>query len=317
MQDDHQETFKNTTNDNIDIESHTENAIQDTNHANGEVREETILDHLDIEIGVLQEEIRKTKCKFAKSRIYRYLVDVEDRNVIYKENPTRFIKNDERFIKNDENNIQNIEFADKVKRVKYDCIKIEDDKYFLDCIKKSIKFYEIARQLPLIHILRHSNKVVFTEEWIFAYEELRIVKVLGKIEKYRSKKKLVYLLNEVKDSVILKNEIKKNNDLRNKTKNELRNESRNESSARYKETFEAMRTVKSKTCYNIPQPKKTPTATHSSHLSVLSKITPDLFKIQDPSGIVEYKNRSKRMYMNDKFARNYLTGSVSFNVNRK
>ncbi|KAM0677471.1 hypothetical protein BDAP_001972 [Binucleata daphniae] len=63
---------------------------------------------------------------------------------------------------------------------------------------------------------------------------------------------------------------------------------------RFLEIYECMRKKQTRYTYTIPMPRKGVTNIHSSHLSVLGKVIPDIGRLQSPYAILEYKEKMKQ-----------------------
>lgn len=197
--------------------------------------------------------------------------------------------------------------------IKHACTAID---YEL-CVSELYDYYISSMYLPLLYILRGTKRIIRTDEWLYAYEERRIVAILRKIDSLRKRNKLPFgtIDNEnietvdTKPSVakIFAHECKKvfadnllqiNTDTRfifNKNLRESNDEppTKSEPSKNYKSIFILMYNNKSHMRYNIAPPKRN--AQHTSHSTTLRKIAPDFLKINDAKSLVEYKNKIKQM----------------------
>lgn len=225
----------------------------------------------------------------------------------------------------------------------------EEDKY--EAVKLMQEYYISASNMPLFYILDNSRKAVFTTEMIFAKKEMKILTTLKRINRLRAKSKLNPPItgiedeeNEVNDRKlgckILANQCKEfvNNNTVNidgvdtlyfKSVNIIKLEERKERSRvkfvkKHLDIYDMIQSNKSNIRFAIPQLKKNMSAHHTSHLNTLRRILPEINRINNPCGIVEYKNKMKIKNMGPYFRREisngdmkskgYITENVTYNV---
>ncbi|ELQ76490.1 hypothetical protein THOM_0518 [Trachipleistophora hominis] len=116
--------------------------------------EESLLSKTARDIRILKREIREALGSPAK---LRYLVDFENGAVAY--NPPKIFKK----------------------------IVIQKKWSSKECARRSEEYYREISNLPIRFVLMGSDKVVFTEEWVYAIEERKNLKLLRKINFYRAK----------------------------------------------------------------------------------------------------------------------------------
>lgn len=116
--------------------------------------EESLQSKIARDMRIIKREIREALSSPAK---LRYLVDFEHGAVAY--NPPKIFKK----------------------------IVIQRKWSLKECARRSEEYYREIVNLPIKFVLVGSDKVVFTEEWIYAIEERRNLKLLRKINFYRAK----------------------------------------------------------------------------------------------------------------------------------
>ncbi|KAM0688537.1 hypothetical protein COBT_000203 [Conglomerata obtusa] len=224
-----------------------------------------------------------------------------------------------------------------------------DDKAILKlAIQNLHDFYISAKNLPLLNILKHSKKHVTTDEWVIAKEEKKFVNKLRSYEKYKEKglfkniknmcnidqtKEKETISNNFKDEVMKitnKNIIYEDSETKifdnleiyysKETKNIVKKEKKGTTNKRYIETYDMMKSVKTRVSYTFPSTKKGVTNIHSSHLTILTKVLPELSRLQTPIAIIEYKDRNKtrsgaqRANVPSRDFRSALSGNYNFGM---
>lgn len=118
--------------------------------------DESLLTKTNRELEILKKEINDALCH---SKRMRYFIDFEKNEFSY--NPKKVVKNI--LIKEKEPNLRAL-------------------------LERSEDYFREIENLPMKFVLKGTNKVVFTEEWIEAINERKNLNILKKINYYRKKK---------------------------------------------------------------------------------------------------------------------------------
>lgn len=299
------------------------------------------------ELQILTREINKTQLKF------RYLHDFEKvspkdnkrkSTIIINEYKSihRRLENDHAIYKDYDNfmKVYNVIRKDKPNNQ-----FMKDNLLVTNCneiisqkdVEQMQKFYVAAYNMPVKYVLENSKKVVFTEEMIFANEEMNVVKKLKKIQNLRLRNKLqikkdnnnamnteirfrkltckviAHLCKEFVDNNSLtidgiKMLFFKSVNIYESRKYEVRGKP--SYIKNHADVFEMISVNKSNIRFSIQQPKKYISTHHTSHLNTIRRIQPELNKIQNPCGILEYKDKIKNKSNGPSIRREISNGGI-------
>lgn len=339
MKNEEHESVKNTLKKNKTLKTHGNNKSK-------------AMHMLNIELRGLMQEIKNSNL------IYRHMIDFE--KSFFKENATniehikytnkrpgyteskeidldKFCDTFEAIHKN--NNVLNEQF------LRY----TEKNDELHDSAQNIHEFYVSAYNIPLWYILENSRKVVFTRDVIFAKNEMRVVKNIKNFKDIKTKDKLNISSDVVIDydiqfeafkKIVCKILAKSCKKMLDKStlhiegekylfienfntikQEEYQERNRVEYVKKHLDIFEMINLNKSSVRFTVQTSKKINTPHHTSHLNTIRRILPEINRIHDPCGIVEYKTKMKIKNVGPVYRREipnggkgYIAENVTYNV---